>query len=219
MDQGASTAVPSPSPSDVVPAPVLPDAMVAPVPELTPAERSARRMRQGVRDMVISLAVVIVVVMLIAMPWRTPTTVQQVVDWQPVASAFGSSVTWPVLVPKALPADWRATSARITPTVDGLTALHVGWLTADQQYAALEQSDTADVSYVSESSDAGSPVATGPTTVVLSGRSWQRLVSGDGTTRSLVHVAAVGTGKVTYVVTGSAQWLELDALASSLHRI
>ena len=214
MDQGSSTAVPSPP--DGAPAPVEPDV----VPELTPAERSARRMRQGVRDMVISLGVVIAVVMLIAMPWRTPpTTVQQVVDWQPVATAFGSSVTWPVLVPRALPADWRATSARITPTVDGLTALHVGWLTADQQYAALEQSDTADVSYVSNSSDAGYPVATGPTTVVLSGRSWQRLVSGDGTTRSLVLVAAVGTGKVTYVVTGSAQWSELDALASSLHRV
>jgi hypothetical protein len=55
--------------------------------------------------------------------------------------------------------------------------------------------------------------------VVLSGRSWQRLVSGDGTTRSLVLVTAVGTGKATYVVTGSAQWSELDALASSLYRI
>ena len=219
VDQGSSTAVPAASQPDVVPARAQPDVGVPPVAQLTPAERSARRMRQGIRDMMISLGVVIAVVLLIAMPWRRPTTVQQVVDWAPVATAFASSVTWPVLVPNALPAGWRATSARITPTVDGRTALHVGWLTADQQYAALEQSDTADVDYVRGTSDAGDPVATGPATVVLSGRSWQRLVSGDGTTRSLVLVVIAGTSKVTYVVTGSAQWPELDAVASSLHRI
>lgn len=203
MDQGSPRAVPSPSP-----------------PEQTAAERSARRMRAGVRDMALSLGVVLVVVMLIAMPWRTPTTVRQSVDWAPVAAAFSSSVTWPVLEPEPLPAGWQATSARVTPTVDGRTALHVGWLTAGQQYAALEQSDTADVNYVRDSTDAGTPVTTGPATVELAGRSWQRLVSPDGSTRSLVLLTPPSgrTSKVTYVVTGSAQWPELDALASALRR-
>lgn len=215
MEQGspATASAPPQPPGD--PAPDRsPDAVDA------AAQRSARRMRQGVRDMVISLGVVVVVVMLVAQPWRTPTTVRPAVDWAPVASAFASSVSWPVLVPSPLPARWQASSARITPTVDGLTALHVGWITADQQYAALEQSATADVGYVRDSTDAGSPVSTGPTAVSLAGRSWQRLVSGDGSTRSLVLVVAPAgrTAKVTYVVTGSAQWPELEALAASLQR-
>jgi hypothetical protein len=170
--------------------------------------------------MVVSLGVVLVVVMLVAMPWRRAATVQPVADWAPVAAAFAASVRWPVLVPSAPAPGWTATSARIVPTVDGRTALHVGWLTADQQYLALEQSDTADVGYVRNTTDDGAAVPSGAASVELGGRSWQRLVSADDSTRSLVlrePTRTSSTGVLTYVVTGSAQWKELEAFAASLH--
>lgn len=181
------------------------------------AERASRRMHQTVRDMVLSLLVVGVVVVLIAQPWRQTAAEQplRVVPWQPVAESFATSVDWPVLTPRDLPSTWVSTSARIEPTVDGRTALHIGWITAEQQYAALEQSDTADVNYVRDTTSAGS--ATG-STYETAGRSWQRLQSADAATRSLVLVLpqAGGANRLTYVVSGSAQWPELEALAASL---
>lgn len=181
------------------------------------AERARRRMRQTVRDMVLSLLVVGVVVVLIAQPWRQTAAEQpiRVVSWQPVAEAFATSVEWRVLTPRGVPSGWVSTSARIEPTVDGRTALHIGWITAGQQYAALEQSDTADVNYVRDST--GGAAATG-TSYAAAGSDWQRLEAADGTTRSLV-LRSTPTGEqdqVTYVVTGSAQWPELEGLASSL---
>lgn len=139
-------------------------------------QRASRRMRQTVRDMVLSLLVVGVVVVLIAQPWRQTAAEQpvRVVPWQPVADAFATSVEWQVLTPQGLPSEWVSTSARIEPTVDGRTALHIGWITTGQQYAALEQSDTADVNYVRDSTGGGEPTGS---PYAAAGRDWQRLES------------------------------------------
>lgn len=174
--------------------------------------RAGRRLRQTVRDMVLSLLVVGVVVMLVAQPWNRPGPVVRNVDWRPVGVAFAGEADFPVLAPDALPPGWQATSVRIEPTVDGRTAWHVGWTTAGDQYAALEQSDTADVRYVATLTDSGSPTGS---QLVAGARRWQRLVSADEDTRSLVHTVP-GDRPVTYVVTGSADWPELEALAAAL---
>ncbi len=181
-------------------------------------ERARRRMRQTVRDMVLSLLVVGALVMVIAQPWRQNAvqTPERTVDWQPVAQAFADSVDWPVLAPRGLAESWQATSARITPTVDGRVAMHVGWITASEQYAALEQSDTADTGYVRDATADGQPTGT---PYQAAGRQWQRLESSDGADRSLVARAPAADGKanaITYVVTGSASWPELEQLVGTL---
>lgn len=182
--------------------------------EVEREQRAKRRLRQTVRDMVLSLLVVGVVVMLVAQPWSRPEQVVRAVDWRPVGVAFAGQAGFPVLAPTPLPAGWAATSVRIEPTVDGRTAWHVGWTTAAAQYAALEQSDTADVRYVATLTDSG--VATG-SDYAADGRSWQRLVSADEETRSLVHTEELpGDRTATYVVTGSADWPELEQLVASL---
>jgi hypothetical protein len=185
--------------------------------ELDRAERGRRRTRQSVRDMTLSMLVVGVVVILIAQPWRqnATQTAERVVPWQGAAQSARAQVDWPVLVPAQDPVGWTPTSARVSSTVDGRTALHIGWLTAAHQYAALEQSDTADVRYLDQSTSSGRPTGE---SVVLTGRSWDRWTSGDGGTRCLVQVRVpqAGGDAVSYVVTGSAGWAELEALASSL---
>lgn len=173
------------------------------------AQRASRRMRATVRDMVLSLIVVGGVVLLLAQPWQRPQVRIQVVPWEPVATAFASSVSWQVLAPKALPATWQSTSARIEPTSDGRTALHIGWLTPAQLYAALEQSDTAEVRYVRDKTNGATPTGS---PYLTAGRSWMRLESVGGATRALVARA----GPVSYVVAGSAGWTELEALAATL---
>ncbi len=177
-------------------------------------ERASRRLRQTVRDMVLSLLVVGAIVMLVAQPWNRPGPAVRDVDWRPVGVAFAGQAGFPVLAPTSLPRGWQATSVRIEPTVDGRTAWHVGWMTGGEQYAALEQSDTADVRYVATLTDSGSPTGSA---YVSGARTWQRLVSSDGRTRSLVHTQDLaGDRTATYVVTGSADWSELEALAASL---
>lgn len=200
-------------------APVDADAAAAVAAEKVQAQaereqRARRRLRQTVRDMLLSLLVVGVLVMLVAQPWNRPEPVVRNVDWRPVGVAFAGQAGFPVLAPTPLPAGWQATSVRIEPTVDGRTAWHVGWTTANGQYAALEQSDTADVRYVATHTGAGSPTGAAYN---AGGRSWQRLVSAGDDTRSLVHARDLsGERTVTYIVTGSAGWPELEQLASSL---
>ena len=178
-------------------------------------ERTKRRGRQTIRDMVLSMLVVAALAIVIAQPWRqdsvqieTPT-----VDWSPVATAYAGTVHWPVLAPAASPQGWRATTVRISPEVDGRTTLHVGWMTAGQQYAALEVTDTADTRWLDSITLDGRPTGT---PYIVNGRSWTRLENPQRTERSLVLTATVDGRTTTHVVTGSADWAELESLAGAL---
>ena len=175
-------------------------------------QRAKRRLRQTARDMVLSMAAVAAAVLLIVHPWSQPSAAPVAVAWQPVATAFAQSVPWPVLVPAVLPAGWYSNNTRIDPTVDGKTALHVGWVTPGPDYVAIEQSDTADVRYVSDQTMGGVPQ--GPVTIGT--RVWQRFETADQQTRSLVSQPLVKGDKVTYVVVGSATWSQLQAFTATL---
>jgi hypothetical protein len=175
-------------------------------------QRAKRRLRQTARDMVLSMAAVAAAVLLIVHPWSQPSVAPVAVPWQPVATAFAHSVSWPVLVPTVVPAGWYSNNARIDPTVDGKTSLHVGWVTSSQAYVAIEQSDTADVRYVSDQTSGGLPQGT----VAIGTRVWQRYETSDQQTRSLVSQPTVKGDKVTYVVAGSAPWPQLQAFATTL---
>ena len=175
-------------------------------------QRAKRRLRQTARDMVLSMAAVAAAVLLIVHPWSQPSAAPVSVSWQPVATAFARSVSWPVLIPTALPAGWYSNNARIDPSVDGKTSLHVGWVTTSQDYVAIEQSDTADVRYVMDQTAGGIPQGA----VTIGTRSWQRYESAAQQTRSLVSQLVVKGVKVTYVVAGSASWPQLAAFAATL---
>jgi hypothetical protein len=173
-------------------------------------ERARSRMRQTVRDMVISMLVVAAAVALLVLPWnRAQPDPVHVVDPAPVVSGARAQEPWPVLAPSGLSASWRCTSARITPAGDGVDVVHLGYVSPTVAYVGLEQSATKMTDFVRESTVTG--VATGES-VTLKGRTWQRYVSGDGSRRSLVNL----TEGVTYVVVGSAQWPEIDQFAASL---
>ena len=172
-------------------------------------ERASRRLRQTVRDMLLSMLVVTGVVLLLFLPWNhsQPDPVR-VVDPNPVVTGARATEPWPVLAPVGLPSTWRCTSARIDTAGDGQDVVHLGYLTPATTYVGLEQSATKELAFVSEQTSGG--VSAGSETIA--GQTWQKLESPDGTQRSYVR----SSGGVTYVVTGRADWTDLRAFTASL---
>jgi hypothetical protein len=172
------------------------------------AEREKRRLRQTVRDMVLSMAVVTVVVLLLVAPWNwnTPDPVKEV-DPTPVIAGAREQLDWPVLAP-TLPAGWRATSARIETADDGQPIVVLGYLSPDQEYVGLQQSDTRITDFAKDATLNGKPAGE----VTIGGTAWERLVNPDETRRSLVSK----DGDVTYVVTGTGSWAQVEGFTATL---
>ena len=172
-------------------------------------ERASRRLRQTVRDMVLSMLAVFGVVLVIWLPSRLHGTPDvATVDPSPVVSGARQSESWPVLAPVGLPADWRATSARIETAADGADIVHLGYLTPTSTYAGVEQSATKAVSFVRDATLHGHESGTSR----IGGVAWTRYESDDGH-RSLVRTA----DGATYVVVGTGDWPQVEYFTSTLH--
>jgi hypothetical protein len=162
--------------------------------------------------MVRSLALIlgIVAVVLVLMPRPSGETVREV-DWRPIAQQAQGSATYDVLVPAGLSGDWRSTSARVDRAPgDGSVAWTVGFVTPREAYAATAQTDGDAQRYVADFTKQGAPAGT----VEVAGASWQRLERrvGEEDRRSLVRELPAST----VVVTGTAEWGELEQLAAAL---
>jgi hypothetical protein len=172
-------------------------------------ERASKRLRQTVRDMVISMLVVSGAVVLLVAPWNrgTPDPVR-VVDPTSVVDGARAAESWPVLAPVRLPSTWRSTNARISTASDGQDVVHLGYLTPSTTSAAIDQSATKQLTFVRESTLGAQPVGT----VQIDGVTWQRLETSDGKRRAYVRE---GDG-ATYVVSGGASWGDLTTFTDSL---
>lgn len=181
--------------------------MTAPAPdELRPTGRPNARLGQTVRDMVLSLAVVIgviAVIMLIA--WRPQPDPVRVIDPTPALLSARAEAGYPVLYPEGLDASWRPTSARWEATEESLPekAWFVGFVTPQEQFAQVSQSKAESEGYVVEQTSRGRPAGTWG--------EWQRYENAQST-RSLVRIV----DGVTLVVAGTADWTVLQGLAERL---
>ncbi|MBI1376767.1 MAG: DUF4245 family protein [Frankiales bacterium] len=171
-------------------------------------ERARKRLRQTARDMFLSMLVVSGVVVLLVLPWNRGSDTIATVDPSPVVAGARETEPWPVLAPTGEPATWRCTSARISTAVDGQDIVHLGYLTPDSLYMGLEQSATQQLSFVSDQTLQGREDGT----VRIGDRTWTRMVSADGTHRSLV----TKDSGATYVVLSTASWDVVTAFTASL---
>jgi hypothetical protein len=172
-------------------------------------ERANRRMRQTIRDMLISMLVVGGAVVLLVAPWdRSQPDPVRVVDPTSVVTGARATEPWPVLAPSGAPAAWRCTVARILTAGDGQDVVHLAYLTPTTTSVVLDQSATRQLSFVSEQTVGGRAVGS----AVIGGATWQKLESPDGTRRSYVREA----DGATYVVSGGASWADLTTFTASL---
>lgn len=138
-----------------------------------------------------------------------------VIDWQPVYVQAKDEAPFTVLAPHKLPENYRAT--RVTwvkvgqrylddPSVRNLWQL--GFLDPEDIYIGLSQGDLYPDDLVADASRGGMPDGSS----VIAGVTWDRLVTADDRTRSLV----LRTPDVTTVVAGDTSYAGLEAFASTL---
>ena len=115
-----------------------------------------------------------------------------------------------VLAPVGLDDGWRATSVRLTDEGDGNTLWHMGWLSPNDRYVGLEQTDDGRDDLLDELFHATRPDGTS----LVRGQHWERLreVGDDPADYALVRT----DNGVTTVVLGTGGYRQLEAFAETL---
>lgn len=165
------------------------------------------RKKRGVGNLILSLAVVgVFVAFLYAVVWRPAPDSIPTVDPTLQLEAARAQADYAVLAPTGLSADWKPTSARFEAAPDGSTTWFLGYVTPDQKYVALAQTDGEPGPYISEQTLDGTPDGEQS----IDGKTWQKYISGDQ--RSLVLV----TDESTTVVTGTTDYAGLTDFVGRL---
>jgi hypothetical protein len=170
------------------------------------------------RDLFISLAVLLIPVVLIACFFTRNTDGPSVetIDWRSVAERAADDAPFAVLVPKAVPESWRATRARWTqagsPGLDGQPVAgdtwQLGFVDDRPMYIGLDQSNAPAAAFIGSVTRNGSAAGTS----VVGSQRWTRYQSADGRTRALV----LTSDKSTAIVSGDLAYPELESFAQTL---
>jgi Protein of unknown function (DUF4245) len=179
----------------------------------------ARTTRQATAsDMIRSLALIVIPLIVIAVIFTNVPDDHPVkeVDWKPVLTAARDQAPFDVLAPTNLPEGWRATRVNWVPLgkpyLNGEASprnlWQIGFLTPDDVYIDLNQGDAQPQEMVDQQSREGTPDGSS----VIAGQTWQRLVSPDSRTRSLV----LHGPEATVVVSADLPYEALEAYASTL---
>lgn len=191
-------------------------ATAEPAPESPPrGERSVppKPVRQVIFDMIRSLGVVavIVAVTLIFVPnliHPGKSSKVQPANYSDDAVGFRQVAGSPAYTPVGLPSGWYANAATFS-RAKSVAHLHIGWVTPDKKYAALEESNGPATAFIAKTLGKGSESGSGRE--LVSGRSWTIRTSNRGE-RSLTATLA----GVTIVITGSASSAQEQQLAGAL---
>jgi Protein of unknown function (DUF4245) len=178
-------------------------------PEESPGPAKRARGRESVGDMVRSLSLVLIVVAVVFLLTLRdePTQTVHRVDYSAQLQDARRAAAYDVLAPVGLGARWKATSVRYD-TDGGAVTWHIGFVTPEGRYAAVEQSDGRATPFLGEFVDG----ATKTGGAMVSGVLWQRLEGGKPEPRALV----LRGSDVTTVVAGGASFGELQQLANAL---
>jgi hypothetical protein len=179
----------------------------------------ARTTRQATAgDLIRSLALIVIPLVVIAIIFTDVPDDHPVkeVDWKPVLATAQKQAPFDVLAPTNLPEGWRATRVNWVPLgrpyLNGEASprnlWQIGFLTPDDVYIDLNQGDARPQEMVDLQSREGTPDGSS----VVAGQTWQRLVSPDGRTRSLV----LHGPSATVVVSADLPYEALESYASTL---
>jgi hypothetical protein len=179
----------------------------------------ARTTRQAtVGDLIRSLALIVIPLVVIAIIFTDVPDDHPVkeVDWKTVLATAQKQAPFDVLAPTNLPEGWRATRVNWVPQgrpyLNGEASprnlWQIGFLSPDDVYIDLNQGDAQPQEMVDQQSREGTPDGNS----VIAGQTWQRLISPDGRTRSLVLPGP----SATVVVSADLPYEALEAYAATL---
>ncbi|MBG0826191.1 DUF4245 domain-containing protein [Planomonospora sp. ID67723] len=168
-----------------------------------------QRFTQGFYGYVVAMAVCLagVLAVLFFAPYSTTPHIPRV-DYSIDVANMRRAAPYQVWTPEPVPAGWVPNSSRMTDA-KGVVTWRLGFATAEQKHAMLIQSDEGPAAEFANRM-ANSNQATG--TVQIAGVTWEQRYREDKNQRSLVRLLP----DTTLVVTGTAEWAELTALATSL---
>ncbi len=163
--------------------------------------------------MVWSLAVVgLFVAFLVGVTYRAKPEAVHVVDPTTAVVSARAAAPFVARVPTGLSAAWQPTSARYEPpevsSVPESTVFHIGYVTPEGQYAALQQTDASPARAVRTLFEGGS--ASGAGTGAFAG--WELWQADDGRRHAYVRELTDST----LIIQGSAADAELADLVASL---
>ena len=176
--------------------------------EVRPTGRRNARLAQTVRDMVLSLVVVLAVVGLVmVITWSPQPEAVKRVDTAPMLAVATQQAGFPVVDPSTIEG-LVPTSVRWEPTAASLGApvWHVGGVYRDDAYLQVAQAASTEPELILEQTSAGQPIGT----IDIDGQAWEQRESTDR--RSLVRT----DGGVVTIVSGTVPWDELPAVVRQL---
>ena len=171
-----------------------------------------QRGTQTVRDMLISLAVILLAawVIYLFIPHDEEADPVRPVSYRVELDSARRAAPYPVAAPVGLPDGWRATSVTYQHDGPSGAAWHLGFLSPNDEYAAVEQSDAArPAKYVAEVTQGAHKTAH---TQRVNGAEWVRY---DGKKYWALVRTAEDDGATT-VVTGTATFAQLGEVAAAL---
>lgn len=181
-----------------------------------PVAADKQRGKQTVRDMVISLAVILlaawVIYLFVPHDSSAEPTVKPV-SYRVELDSARRAAPYPVAAPQGLSEDWRATSVKYEGDGENGAAWHLGFMAPGDQYAAVEQTDLGRSDKFVE--DVTHGAAKTSRTQDVGGEEWTRW-KGEKYD-ALVREEPRENGRTyTTVVTGTASYERLGELAGAL---
>ncbi len=170
-------------------------------------------------DLIRSLAVILIPLLIITFFFTRNLSDHpvNVVDYRSVLAKARQEAPYPVLAPTGLPTSWRPTQAEWVPT--GETYLNdqpsvrnlweLGFLSPEDVFIAVNQGDLQPDDFLEVKTREGTVDGTSQ----LGEQAWERRISPDGRTRSLVW----STPQVTTIVVGDTSYEGLEAFAATLN--
>ncbi|NRQ34892.1 DUF4245 domain-containing protein [Nonomuraea sp. NN258] len=132
-------------------------------------------------------------------------------DYSITVANFGHTVPYQVWAPAKDPEGWIPNSNRKAKGADGSEVLFLGYATAEREHAMFAQSNEKPAAeFANRIANTNKAVGTQQ----VGGVAWEQRFREDKKQRSLVRVLP----DVTLVITGTADWPELAALAASLQQ-
>lgn len=175
----------------------------------TTATGSGIRAERSMKDMVISLLVLLVPIAVLFAVHKLVLNGNEpsVIDPAPVIADARSANAFPISEPTGLGSDWRVITASFRRADDGRT-LRIGYVSPSGKGVQLVQSDKpAERLLPAELTRDGKPEGT----VEVAGRAWQRYVARPGE-----HALVLLEPERTVIVIGSGAESELQQLAAAL---
>lgn len=178
------------------------------------------RLRTTIRDMVLSMAVIVLPILLVfwLMPSKTPKTPVTVVsaaEYQSMLTAARADLPFQALGPAGLPGGWNLTSDDYQPEGASAADWHLGYQTPSGKYAEFEQTTETIAQFLNEQNSDATQAATVSVAGQGGAQAWQKYTG--STPGGLKTLLFRQDGRTSLeVVAGSGSLTELETLAASL---